>query len=560
MDGTYPQVTGGAPPAVRVPSYEEWLEREAGVTLEPGQRELVRVGLDGRKPKPVDPEWRSPVMGETARIFHFDMPPPEGAMKTFCSVLGIRSGKSRLLGALYAVYQADTVPLHPSQVAPGEVVYCSFIGPKQAKAVETMAYALGLIREHPRLRARFVGRPPQHNKCEAFTFLSVYGAPIEFVALAAGAGNIGARGRYHLNDVLEEYGLFKSGEYAVNDKDVYDGVKTRLWTGNGWRYGRQQVIGSPWAEEGHLYELCEANKARPVSAVVAQASTDVIRTDSAVLEMMARMRLEYESRGESDIFLREYGARFLPLGSVRIYDEATLKMCPRASREDVRIGDVVVVGIDLGLVHDHAAIVVVRVRSEPVPGAKPGDGDRPVTRRTYAVVYAEEVAPEDGKPLQPSKVCKRFVEVMRDFGASHAMADQYYRESVREAVEGAIDAHGRRLTIALSGSPTDEIETHMRARVLMGEGKVSLIDDAALKHQLSLVKRKPTGARRWALDIPRSKTSGHCDLAEAMARALYQAFGAVVEAKAPPKGTAARVDYEADKWEQRRAREVAQRR
>jgi hypothetical protein len=552
-------VSGGAPAQYRVLSYEEWLESEAGVRLEPGQRELVRVGLDGRAPKPLDPDWRSPVLGHTAQIFGFSGAPSTAALKTFAEVIGVRSGKSRIGAALHAVYQADTVPLYPDQVAPGEEVYCSFYGPKQAKAVECMAYALGCVRSNPRLRARIVGRVPEHNTAESFVFRSMHGAPIRFVAQAAGSGNISARGRYHLNNVLEEYGLFKTGEYAVNDKDIYDGVKTRLWDRSGWRYGRQQVIGSPWAEEGHLFELFSENWLSPHSAVVAQASTDVIRNDPNLLEMVGRMADEYRARGEWDVFLREFGARFLPLGSVRIYDDATLRQCGESARGDIKPGDVVVVGVDLGLVHDHAAIVVVRVRTEPVPGASPGPDGKPVTRRRYAVVDCEEIAPDAGVPLQPSKVCARFVEVMRRYGAAYAMADQYYRESVREAVEGAVDARGKPLQIVLTDSPRDEIATHMTARLIMGEGKVDLLKaDQALMHQLGLVKRKPSGARRWGLDIPRGKTSGHCDLAEAAARALYQAHGVSVEARAPKRGTDERVDYDAEKWEERRAKQLQQ--
>ncbi len=559
MPGHHPTVTGGAPPVVLCPSYEQWLEREAGVTLEPGQRELVRVGLDGRRPKAVDPLWRSPVLGHGAGIFGFTKAPPVDALKTFVEVIGVRSGKSRLGAALFAVYQADTAPLHPDLVAPGEEVYCSFYGPKQQKAVECMAYALGCIRANPRLRARILGRVPEHNTCEAFVFSSMYGAPIRFVAQAAGSGNISARGRYHLDNVLEEYGLFRTGEYAVNDKDIYDGVKTRLFDRLGWRYGRQQVIGSPWAEEGHLYDLHRENWGNPISAVVAQAATDVIRNDPNLIDMVRRMADEFRQRGDWDTFLREFGARFLPLGSVRIYDDATLKQCGVSVRGDLRPGDTVVVGIDLGLVSDHAAIVVVRVRTEPVPGAQPDSRGRPVTRRRYAVIDCEEVAPEAGQPLQPSKVCKRFVEVMKTYGAAYAMADQYYRESVREAIDGALDARGRKLELVLSDSPSDPVLTHMTARLLMGEGKVDLLDDGALGHQLTLVKRKPAGPRRWALDIPRGKTSGHCDLAEACARALHQAYGVTAEAEPPPAGTPERVDHDADRWEEKHARKLERR-
>lgn len=520
----------------RAPSYEEYLPT-LGIALERGQRELVRVGLDGRAPAPVDPDWRSPVLGDTAEIFGFKGAPPASSLRTMAGVVGVRSGKSLILGAGHSVYQAATVVVPSCELAAGEELYCSFQAPKQEKAIETMGYALGLILESPELRARIVGRAPASHRVEHFFFRALGGGLIKFTALAASPGSVGGAGRWHLNATIDEYGLLKTGTYKVNDKDIYNGLRNRLWRRAGDRYGRMQLIGSPWAKEGHLFELCEANYWNPVECVVGQAATDVVRTDRFVLEGMLELAAIARANGTWDVFERDYGARFLSLGSVRIYGDDAIKRCPRAVRGDLRPGDVVVVGVDLGFSYDHAAVVVVRIRWEDVDGKRV---------KTYAVVDYDEVSPESGTVPRPSLICRRFVDMMRRYGAGYAMADQHYVLTLQEELSRPGDGpDGRPLgSLALARAPSDPMAPHMRWAQLMAEGRVSLLDDARLLHQLTLPQRKPTGAKTWQLVMPRVQGEGHADVAAAGALAFYQAHGTDVPEPLPELGTEARYEHD----------------
>jgi hypothetical protein len=515
----------------RQPTYEEW-SPTLGVELEPGQRELVRVGLDGRAPAPVDPAWRSPVLGHDGDIFGFKSAPPMSALRVFTTVAGIRSGKSLIVGAGYSVYQAATAVVRKEDLAHGEEVYCSFQAPKQEKAIETMAYALGVILNRPELRARLIGRAPTSNRVEHFFFRALGGGKIKFTAVAAGGGNIGGAGRWHLNACVDEYGLLKSGTYKVNDKDIFNGLRPRLWRRSGDRYGRMQLVGSPWAKEGHLWELCDGNYWNPIECVVAQAATDVLRTDPSVLGNMAELYAIAKATGTLDTFLRDYGARFLSLGSVRIYDDEAIRRCPRSKRGDVRPGDVLVVGIDLGFSYDHAAIVVVRVRWETVEGQ---------LVKTYAVVDYDEVEPESGVLPRPSVICRRFIAMMKRYGARYAMADQHYVLTLQEELaRPGVDEQGRALgALALVRAPADNMLPHMRWAQLMAEGRASLLDDARFLHQMTLPQRKPSGSKTWQLVMPRTRGQGHADIAAAGALAFFQAAGTEVPTPPPTAGTAA---------------------
>lgn len=480
---------------------------DLGVTLDVGQREVARVLFDGEAPDPA------------RGLFGFEGRPPREARDVVELIAGVRSGKSRVFGALRALHLALTADT--AGVAPGERLICSFVAPREHQARITWRYAQGAALAHPALK-RLVAQ----STAERFVLRSPRsGTPIAFECRAAASAGITLRGEWHLYAYLEEACFFGGEGSAVSDAAIYDALRQRLWP----KGGQMGIGSSPWSQEGKAYELWSENFTAPRSAVVAQASTDKLRSDPHTLRLMESARREYEARGELDLWWREWGARFLSLGSVRLYDEDTLKQCGEARFGDVRPGDVVTAGGDLAMVGDHAALAVNRMRH---------DG----RRWRHAIVDLVERSPAPGRPLKPTEVCGEFVEVMQRYGVRYVMADGHYRESLREALEGT--------GIVLASAPPDPAEPHVRARTLMREGAVDLLPDQRLRHQLTLLKRRPARGGRLALDVPRG-AHGHCDVAIASALALYQAYGTDVEAPPPTYGTEAWHELE-----DRRAREA----
>ncbi len=485
----------------RKTTFEEFVARR-GVRLEGQQRNVCRVLFDGRAPLPVEPGFRAPHSGSDGRVFGFEGAPPLEALGVVEMVAGVRSGKSRFLGAMRLLHLAMTAKLG-DDIAPGERVVCSFTAPLERQARTPWRYAQGQALNDPEIRPYVV-----QSSAERFVVASPYDRKkfISFEVFAAHAGGSAMRSVWHLGAYVDEAAFYGGPESAVNDREIYGALSERIYRGG------QLVIGSsPWSEEGLVYDLWRENWAKPTNAVVAQAPTDVLRTDDHVLALMGRKKREAESRGELDLWWREYGARFLSLGSVRLYDEDTLRQCGRSRMGDVLPSDVVVAGCDLAMVSDHAALVVARIR----------DG-------RFAVVDVVERSPEPGKPLRPSELCREFAEVMARRGARWVMADGHYRESLREAIQGS--------GIILTDAPLDPSESHVRARTLMREGRVDLLDDQRLLHQMGLVKRRPARGGRLAIDLPRG-THGHCDVAIAYALAMFQAYGAQVPVPAPLPGS-----------------------
>jgi hypothetical protein len=481
---------------VRQASFLEFVEA-MGVTLDPGQREAARVLFDGEAP--------DPSMG----LFGFEGPPPDEARAVAELVAGVRSGKSRIFGALRALHLALSADV--SGLGPGERIVCAFVAPREHQARITWRYAQGAALEHPDVRPFVL-----QSSGERFVLASpLSGTPISFECRAASSAGVTLRGEWMLYGYLEEAGFFGGHGAAVSGSAIYDAFRQRIWP----RGGQLALGSSPWSQEGKLYELWAENFVSPRSAVVCQAPTDKLRSgDPYTLRLMADARREYEHRGELDLWWREWGARFLALGSSRLYDEDTLSMCGEARRGDVQPGDLVVAGADLGIVSDHAGLAINRIR----PGAP---------RNRSAIVDLDEVSPEPGKPLVPSVLCRRFAGIMARHGVKWCMADGHYREALREALEGT--------GIVLINAPKDPAEPHVRARTLMRDGVVDLLPDVRARHQLSLVKRRHVAGGRTAVELPRGGTHGHCDVAQAIALALYQAHGAIVEGPAPPPGSPA---------------------
>lgn len=537
-----PPAARRAPPARRRSGYLEFISN-LDIKLEAKQAEVCSVLFDGKAPAPVDGAWRSPVSRSPGRLFGFEGRPPADALGVALIVAGIRSGKTRFCGALRLLHLALTTPIG-DDIADGERVVCSFTAPLARQARAGWRYARGLALKNPGIRKHVV-----KATAERFVIASPFDPTkeISFECFAASAGGDTLRSCWHLGGYVDEAAFYGGEDNAVNGKEIYDALTGRIYKGG------QLIIGtSPWAEEGFVYELFKANFERPESAIVAQAPTDVLRSNPYVLDLMARKRREYERRGELDLWEREFCAKFLSLGGTRMYDEDTLKQCGRVPRGDLKPGDVVAAGADLGLVSDHAALVPARRR-----------GDR------YAPLNVVEKSPTPGEPLKPSVVCGEFVAELVRCGASRVMADGYYREALREALRPAkgstaeaalifalkatggpagaalaaqlerADVPGAERTVPglrLNEAPSDPSIAHTRTRELMKEGKVDLIDDERLLHQLTLVKRKPGRPGRLVIEMPRG-SHGHCDVAAAFALAIYQTHGVEVKAPPPAPGT-----------------------
>lgn len=470
-----------------------------GVTLTPGQRVLAAVAYDGHEPSaattPQAKALATKIFGPVATI----SPRARAVLNATC---GARAGKSYVLLALRLLWGALVRDLSP--LAPGEAATSVVVAPTLKLARQTLGYIKGAL-SHPELSPMVLA-----TSAEEIVIRRPDGAHVAFRALAAGRAGAALRGRWYTDAALDEAAFFRDAETGVvNDADLFRAVSPRVLPG-----GQVIIASTPWAEAGLLYDLHRENYGHPVTALAAHAPTLVLYDTALTREIVER-----ERQRDPDNAAREYDAEFIGGGSLQFFESGAIDAACRAAVEMPRKalpGEYVAVGADFGFRSDSSAIVVVH---------RSADGQK------FALADLEELRPEDGKPLKPSVVVRKFAGLVKQHGASYVMADQHYRETIAEHLGeeelGFLDAPAG----SLASDP------FVRARVLFREGKVQLPDHQRLRAQLKSVigKALPGGGLR--IVQPRLAKGGHGDLVSALVLALHQAGGVEVPEKEHAPGS-----------------------
>jgi hypothetical protein len=470
---------------------------ELRVKLEPGQLALCLVAFDGLEPRDLPPELRE--IGR--RIFGpVEVIPPE-ARGVLVLVAGARGGKSYVVGALRILHLAVTVSL--ATLAPGESAYGLVISGDPRQRQQCFDYALGAAKSHPGLKAMIVGNAADDDFAgESFTLKRPDGeVTIESIPPKPRGGS--GRGRSLVGALLEEAAFFQDEGQKVNDVDVFTAVNPRILPG-----GQTILSSTPWAELGLLFKEFVANHpdpscaaphltqpGKPHRAIAAHAPTLLLRDIEFTRQIVAS-----ETARDPVNAQREYGAQFLPLGSLQFFDPVAiaksvdhrlvLPAWPTQTEERL-----VIVGGDLGFVRDAAgAVALERTKA----------GIRPLEEL--------ELKPTNGQRLKPSEVCAAFVELALRHGAEGIVADQHYAESLREALTEA--------GLVLFEREQDKVTVFDAARIELAEGRL-VLPNGPVVEQFREVKKKPLPGGGMAIEQPRKPTGGHGDLASAYVCAIW---------------------------------------
>jgi hypothetical protein len=440
-----------------------------GVTLEPGQRELVRVAFDGEQP-----EGR---LGEL--IFGSLEPIPQSARGVLCAVCGARSGKTYVLGALRLLHQSLTTPLET--LAPGEQAIGLIVAPDMRLARQALSYVKGACRMRKQLSALVVA-----ETADSITLRRPEGGVVAIECLPATAGGGAVRGRSLVGALLDEAAFFRDDSYKVNDAEIFKAVHPRMLP------GAQLVIAStPWVKKGLLYELYRGNYGKHQTAVAAHAPTLLLRDVPLTREIVER-----ERQLDPDNARREFDAEFMDLDAQAFFDSRAIErsvdpklVLPLSYDPDACTA----VGSDFAFRHDSSALVAVAR-----------------DRALYRVANVLELRPTEG-PLVPSAVVGVFARIARGYQCEGVVADSHYRESISEH----LDQHDLLLFSAPEGV-TGKNSTFTKFRTLLHGGKFRLPEHTRLIRQLREVQAKPTAGGQISIQSPRWKTGGHGDLVSAL--------------------------------------------
>lgn len=467
-----------------------------GVTLYPGQLALYRVAYDGDEPRdlPTDPiiidGKETPSLRERARSFfgNLEVVPPE-CRRVFILVAGGRAGKT-YMAALRCLHLALTVEL--PQMAPGQIAYSVIIAPNPRQRDEAYNNVKGACENHPHLRKMILGKP----KSEIIYLRRDDGRTVAVESLPANRGGLAGRGRVLCGLVLEEAAFFGGQEHVVSDTEIYAAAMPRVCAN-----GQCIVSSTPYLESGLIYDEFVANHpdptcasphlsepGRPHRALAAHAPTLALRDVEET-----RRTIAIEQNRDPLKCAREYMAQFVTAGAGQWFDSAAIAACIG----DVSGGGIAAVGSDIGLKHDHAAHCGARLGSDGI----------------IRIQLPVEETPAPGKPLMPSKVIRRGIEMADAMGADVIASDGVYEGVFREqCAEHPRLAH-RQVPKA------DVLFTIAKALIL--EGKVRLPNNPKLLRQLRSVRSKELPGGGVSIKAERSAEDGHCDVLSAMLAAIW---------------------------------------
>lgn len=509
---TAPTATSRIEAASDVPAtfigFCDWI----GIRLSAGQAEFARVAFDGDEP--VDRDVALRIFGDIA----FGAL-PVGVRDVVAGVCGGRGGKSYLLVAVRMVWGMFVRDL--SSLADGQRAVALVVAPNDELRQEVVNYALGVVRSKDELRSCL--RLPRGTKDDdvvsQFSIRRRDGHMVTFRGGVATAGGYGGRGKSLTDFAMDEAAFFRDKSSKVNDEDIFKAANPRVLPG-----GQSLVMSTPWAQAGLLWDLYSENFGKPSTALVAQAPTLVLRSDEWVQRIVER-----ETRRDPDNAEREFGAKFMTVGTTIFFSQELLQACvdeglspdePRAPRP----GDQVSAGGDLGFRSNSSALAITHL----------SDGK-------LLLGELVEVKPEPGQPLRPKATIRRFAERMKAHGISVLMGDQHYRETADEELAEA--------GLSFVDAPALPDEVYVRARQKMREGIVRFPKHEKLLRQLKEVQGRPIPGGRMQIILPRWAKGEHGDLVAAFVLGLWQLVAETVAAQEPEKYSQ---EWEAAERERRR--------
>lgn len=456
-----------------------------------GQTAFVAVAVDGRLPSELDGAVRVAALemfGDVKEIAPI-------ARSTVLAVLGRDSGKTQLSAGI-GLYKLVTCRL--DGVGPGDIGTVGVVAPGTKTARIALRRAVALVQRSPSLRKRLVGEPTK----DGFMLKRPDGKIVAFEVYAASRGGSSLRGPSWIAVIFDEAAQFRDESAAVNDAELYAAPMPRLLED-----GLILFLSTPWSQEGLFWKLTNENHGAPGAAVVAIASTLVMRDGDARL----KAKIDAELARDPENATREYVLAgidsFMSIGGSLFFDGQSISDAidealglPATALE----GELLGFGADVGLVHDSSALV--------------GVGARGPSARMLRVVTVLEKRPEKKKPLKLSEVVADFATEMRRYRATSFAADGHAREPAREWAE-----QEKVQIIARPEGATAKFDTHVAVREALRDRRLTLPRHPRLLAQLRALTVKAVPGGGWKISSPRRVGQGHGDLVSALVLAVWQA-------------------------------------
>lgn len=466
----------------------EFFRRVLRFALTVGQTAFVSVAVDGRLPRELEGAVRAAALEMFGDLDSLSAL----SRRTVLAVLGRDSGKTQLSAGI-GLYKLVTVDL--ARLGPGDVGTVGLVAPREKTARIALRRAIAFVNRAPELRKRLVGEP----KKDGFSLRRPDGQVVTFEVFAASRGGASLRGPSWIAVIFDEAAQFRDESAAVNDAELYAAVMPRLLPG-----GLVLFASTPWASEGLFYKLANDNHGAPGNALVAIASTLLMRDHREDLQVSIDAELERDADNATREFTLAGIESFMSLGSSLFFEPQAITdaiddslLLPAA----MLVGETVGFGADVGLVQDSSALVGVGSRA-----------------RLLRVVSVREHRPEKHRPLKLGAVVADFATELRRYRATSFVADGHAREPAREAA-----ALHHVSILARPEGPSAKFDTHVAVREALRDRRLALPRHPRLLAQLRAMTARPVAGGGWKISSPRRAGQGHGDIASALILAVWTA-------------------------------------
>ncbi|MDB5541655.1 MAG: hypothetical protein JWQ89_3382 [Devosia sp.] len=400
--------------------------------------------------------------------------PPAGRVRELWSILGRRSGKSRIAAAI-ASYIAAFVD-HSASLAAGEVGTILVLAASKIQAQSVFGYIRAFFETSPILRQLVVGETTDELRLVGNISIAVHTNNYRTI-----------RGRTLLACIFDEVAFWRDETSSVPDVETYRAVLPALATTGGMLVG----ISSPYAQRGLLFTKHRDHfGVDDDSVLVVQAGT------SAFNPNIDPEVLDEARRDDPESAAAEWDGLFRSDLSTFIDPTAVAK------------------GVDPG-VHERPFDRNYRYYAFCDPSGGAHDA------MTMGIAHAEgergvlDCVREVRPPFDPHDVVVEFARLLERYRISTVTGDRY----AAEWVVGAFKASGIRYTT----SSLSRSEVYLEALPALMAGQFILLDNPRLIAQIGNLERRTSRGGRDSVDHMRGAFD---DLSNAALGALNLAASA----------------------------------
>lgn len=330
------------------------------------------------------------------------------------------------------------------------------------------------------------------------------GRPVEVVCTAGGRAASGFVGDWLAGIIADEAPrMIGRDDGVTNLDDVLTAVRGRMLPG-----AQIQLIGSPWAPSGPVYELVQEHFGKPSEHVVVMRSTGPMNNPAHFTpEFCEKLQIVDPVAFQTDVkaaFADPESGLLSPFTLKRQTREAPERLEYTRERSYVAAIDP-----SEGTAKGNAwTLIVLEVRF-----VRRDDEDG--TRRRVAL--ARVAVAQEFRGLSPAAALREIASICSTYRLDAAMTDQYAGSALADLAK----RFGLRLRVIPTTAPS-KLEMFTTLATMLDTERLELAPAKQLRADLLSVKKRATQSG-YTIVLPRTADGRHCDFAPALALAAQYA-------------------------------------